>query len=92
MSARFVAIGSTPAASPTKRPKAHHRRTARHALALIPGGGVVLLASRMESNGANGHNVAVAANEIVRAAERRHRRFWERYDAEAPALPGRRAA
>jgi hypothetical protein len=91
MSAKFVAIGSIPLAAPKRGPKAHHRRTARHALALIPSGGIVLLASRRESDGTHGHNVAVAANEMVRAAERRHRKFWEAFDA-ASSLSGRSAA
>lgn len=44
MSARFVAIGSTPAASPAKGPKAHHRRTARHGLL----GALQLIAAPLE--------------------------------------------
>lgn len=76
MSARFVAVGSTPPASPRHGPKAHHRRTARHALALAPSGGIFLLASRRLSDGTYGHNVAVAAEEMIRGAERRHRKFW----------------
>lgn len=75
-------VGAWPRPAEVGKVRGHHRRLVRHLIALMRGGGGIVLLTPVEpeDRGKFAGKCACAWNQMMGDAERRHVDFWERHD------------